>query len=202
LTRKQEAFASEYLVDLNGTQAAIRAGYSPHTAGEQAYELLKLPDIAAAIELRMAQRVARVNMKADDVLHVMSLLSHSRIDHYTVDEDGYVTLAEGAPEGAMHAIQSVKRRKTTRTDKDGSTFTTVDVEIKLWDKVAPLRLMGRHVGLFPDRVEHTGPYGGPIETITRIERVVIDLPWGSLVLRGDTEPGSANPARDEQFHER
>lgn len=199
LTRKQEMFAAEYLIDLNATQAATRAGYSFHTAAEIGSELLKQPDIAETIERGMAQRLTRVNMKSDAVLHEMSLLSHSRIDHYVVDAEGYVTLAESAPDGALSAIQSVRRRKTTRIDKDGNILTTVDVEIKLWDKVTPLRLMGHHIGLFPDRLEHSGPNGGPIETITRIERIIIDLPYGTLASRPNTQLQDVNPAADEHL---
>ena len=196
MTRKQETFAAEYLIDLCAAKAAIRAGYSFHTAAEIGSELLKNPDISAAIERGMAQRAIRVNMKADYVLHEMSLLSHSRIDHYIVDEDGDVALAEGAPEGALAAVQSIKR--TRRTNRDGHTITTI--EIKLWDKIAPLTAMGRHVGLFPQRLEHSGPNGRPIETVTRIERVVLpDLPPGTLA---DTEREGANPAPDEHIIER
>jgi len=68
-------------------------------------------------------------------------------------------LAEGAPEDAMAAVQSIKRK--TRVDKDGSV--TFDVELRLWDKPAPLKLTGRHVGLYPDRVEVVGKDGGPIQ---------------------------------------
>lgn len=97
----------------------------------------------------------------------MSLLSNSRIDHYIVDDDGQVQLAEGAPDGAMAAIQSIKRKKTVKETKDGELIVTYDVEIRLWDKPASLKLMGRHVGLFPDRVEVTGAGGGPLAVVVR-----------------------------------
>ena len=199
MTSRQQAFAAEYLVDLNATKAAIRAGYSAHTAAEQAHVLMKMPDVAAAIESGIEQRLARVNIKQDDVLHTMSLLSHSSINHYVIDDDGQVSLVEGAPEGAMAAVQSIKRRKTTRTDKDGNVITTVDVELKLWDKVTPLRLMGRHIGLFPDRIEHSGPNGGPVETITEIHRVILDAPFGALA--NDTERERAIAAQERKLLE-
>lgn len=160
----------EYLVDNNGTQAAIRAGYSAGTANEQAVFLLADLSVAAAIAIAQAQRAARVNVKADAVLHEMSLLANSSIEHYQVDHLGNLTAAPGAPEGAMRAVQSVK--KTMRVDKDDNM--TVTVEFRLWDKPGTLKLMGRHIGLFPDRTEHTGVGGGPIETVARVERVVVD----------------------------
>lgn len=177
LEPRQAAFVQEYIIDLNGTQAAIRAGYSPTSAAETASELLTKPNVAAALERSKAQRAARVGISADTVLHEMSLLSHSSLEHYLVDDHGQVVLAEGAPEGAMRAVQSIKRRTTVKTvgvGENAVTSKTYDVEIKLWDKPNPLKLMGRHVGLFPDRMEHTGKNGGPIESVTKVERVIID----------------------------
>jgi len=177
LNPRQKAFVHEYLIDLNGTQAAIRAGYAPGSAKETASEILTYPNVAAAIERGKAQRLSRVNMTADTVLKEMTLLSHSSVDHYYIDDEGQVRLAEGAPDGAMGAIQSIKRRTTVRTEgrgEDAHVVKTYDVELRLWDKPTPLKLMGRHVGLFPDRMEHTGKGGGPIETVSRVERVVVD----------------------------
>ena len=73
----------------------------------------------------------------------------------------------------MAAIQSVKRRKTVKEDRDGNVTITYDVELRLWDKPAPLKLMGRHVGLFPDRVEHVGPNGGPIQ-VQEVRSTIVD----------------------------
>lgn len=175
LNAKQKAFVSEYIIDMNGAQAAIRAGYSFNSAAVIATELLKKPNVAAAVARSKAQRAARVGMTQDSVLHEMSLLSHARIDHYVVSDKGEVTLAPGAPEDAMAAVQAIKKRTTVKEDAEGNITITYDVELRLWDKPTPLKLMGRHVGLFPDRMEHTGKDGGPIETkVTRVESVIID----------------------------
>lgn len=164
LTPRQAAFVAEYIIDLNGTQAAIRAGYSPATANEQAARLLADANIAAAVERGKAQRAARVNVTQDQVLQEMALLANSCVEHYVIDDEGQVQLAEGAPDGAMRAIQSIKRKTRVHYDSQQNVVgKTYDVELKLWDKPAPLKLMGRHVGLFPDRVEHVGKGGGPIE---------------------------------------
>ena len=68
LTDKQTAFVREYLVDLNATQAAIRAGYSERTANAQAGRLLANGGIREAIENAQAKRARRVEIKAEDVL--------------------------------------------------------------------------------------------------------------------------------------
>lgn len=108
----------------------------------------------------------------------MSALALSRIDHYIVDDDGNVKLAEGAPDNAMAAVQSVKRKKIVKEDRAGNLTITYDVEIRLWDKPQPLKLTGRHVGLYPDKVEITGKGGGPIETVTEVRRTIVKAPDG------------------------
>jgi len=171
LSNKQDLFVSEYLIDLDNVKTSRRVGISQETG----LAWLRNPVIASRIRVAMAQRLTRTQMSQDQVLLEMSLLSHSRIDHYIVNDEGFVALAEGAPTGAMAAVQSIKRRTTSRTDKaTGDVTTDVVVEIKLWDKPTPLKLMGKHVGLFPERMEHTGPGGGPIETVSKVERVIID----------------------------
>lgn len=71
LTAKQQAFVDEYLVDLNATQAAIRAGYNPKTARSISSELLAKPDIAEAVSKRQADRLERVEISQDDVVRVL-----------------------------------------------------------------------------------------------------------------------------------
>lgn len=174
LTPRQAAFVAEYLIDLNGTQAAIRAGYSAHTANEQAARLLADASIQFFVARGKAQRNLRVNVTQDHVLQEMALLANSSLEHYFVTDDGQVETTIGAPDGAMRAIQSIKKKTTVKTDREGNSYKTYDVEIRLWDKPNPLKLMGRHVGLFADRVEHVGKDGGPIETITKVERLIVD----------------------------
>jgi len=68
LNDKQKAFVDEYLIDLNATQAAIRAGYSPRTAGQQGFDLLKKPEIQARISERQQDRQKRTEITQDMVL--------------------------------------------------------------------------------------------------------------------------------------
>lgn len=176
LTVRQAAFVREYIIDNNGSQAALRAGYSPSSVGSLSCTLLANPKVADAVAIARAQRLARVNLEADTVLQEMSILALSDISHYVVSEDGQVTLADGAPAGAMGAIRSIRKKTSMKRDEEGHPVKVYDIELTLWDKPAPLKLMGRHVGLFPDRVEHVGRDGGPIETISRVERIIVDVP--------------------------
>ena len=180
LSAKEKAFVHEYCLDLNGSQACIRAGYCPTTpesAASIATRLLASAHVSQAVERLQAQRLQRINVTAENVLAEMHLLANSSLEHYVVEDDGQVKPAEGAPDGCMRAIQSIKRKTTVRTDKDGSVTKTYDVEIKLWDKPNPLKLMGKQVGAFPEKVELVGKDGGPVQ-VERVERVVIDPKGG------------------------
>ena len=167
LTARQAMFVREYLIDLNATAAAVRAGYS----GKAANHTLQLPHVAAAVERGKAQRASRVGITAEAILYEMSLLANSCIDHYKIDDFGNVCLTEGAPDGAMAAVKSIKKR--IRHGKDGEI--SYEVDLQLWDKPSSLKLMGKHAGIkaFSDRVEVTGPDGGPIP-ITEIRTTIID----------------------------
>ncbi len=156
LTPKQERFVAEYLVDLNATQAAIRAGYSPQTADVQGPRLLGNVGVAAAIQVAKEARNARTGITADRVLQELEALAFSDVDHYVIDDAGNVHLAEGAPALAKRAISSIKRKAWSDGEGGGHT---VEVEYKFWDKPGQLKLAGRHVGLFADRVEVTGKDG-------------------------------------------
>jgi len=181
LEPRQQRFVEEYVIDLIGTKAAIRAGYSSKSAASTASSLLNKTNIQHAIEKLQEQRASRINVTKESVLHEMSLLANSRVEWFTIDDTGVVRAAEGAPEGATGAIQSVKYRKEVyppKLDKDGGLikegYVVHHAELKLWDKPGPLKLMGRHIGLFPDKVEVSGPGGGPIKTeVTEVRRTIV-----------------------------
>lgn len=173
LLPRQRAFVNEYIIDLNARQAAIRAGYSEAGATQQASRLLTYANIQRAVEAAKAQRLSRVNMTADTVLHELSLLAQSSLDHYLVDDNGRVVLAPGAPEGAMRAVQSMKHRKIVKESRDGTLTITYEVDLKLWDKPTPLKLMGKQAGLKLDSIALTGPNGGPIETVTQVVHEIV-----------------------------
>jgi phage terminase small subunit len=149
LTARQEQFVLEYLIDLNATQAAIRAGYSAKTARAIGAENLTKPDIVAAVAEAKAERARRTGISADRVLEEFALIGFSNVGDYVVDDAGRLVLAEGAPVEAQRALSSVKQR--TRTVEMGeATVVTHEVEYKLWDKVGALTKLGQHLGLFGD----------------------------------------------------
>lgn len=185
-TPKERAFAEQYVIDLNGTQAIQRTGCYKITTQESARvcasRLFARANVSALISILRAQRAAAVGITQEIILNEMSLLALSDVTHYFIDDNGDVKLKPGAPEGATRAIQSVKRKKIIKQDKDGAISISYEVELKLQDKPTPLRLLGRHVGLFPDKIEITGKDGGPLsiqnlsdaELAARIERMTAE----------------------------
>lgn len=166
MTQREERFCEEFLVDLNGTRAAIRSGYSSKTAYSIAHELLQKPHIAAYVEQLKVERSTRTRITADRVLAELASIAFSDLRDYSCNDAGQMRLAAGAPSFAARAVASIKRKK--HYGKKGEFEATV--EFKLWDKVAALRQLAPHVGLVTDRGELTGKGGGAIEHIVRVVR--------------------------------
>lgn len=163
LTPKQQAFVDEYLIDLNATQAALRAGYSERTAYSQGQRLLKHVEVQQAIQQAQQERKQRTQVDADRVLLELSRIAFSDVmEHYEADEFGRLSLTDTAPSGASAAVASIKRKTRTFTTKEGDTTTTHEVEYKVWDKNTALANLGKHLGLFVERHEVTGKDGEPL----------------------------------------
>lgn len=152
LRGKQARFVEEYLVDLNASQAALRAGYSPKTAHVIGHQTLHRPEVAEAIAAAQAKRSMRTGITQDQVLRELAILDFSDVRNYRIDEMGNLTLAEGVPQEAMRAVSSLKRKVSH--DKDGGV--TYDVEFRLWNKVGSLRLTAQHLGMLTEKHEISG----------------------------------------------
>lgn len=148
LTEKQKRFVQEYLVDLNGTQAAIRAGYSAKTANEIAAENLTKPNIQAALEPLIADRAAKVGIKAENVVIGLAQLATANMqDFETVLYDG--DLKSLTREQAA-AIQEMTVE--TYTEGKGDEAREVKrVRLKLAPKIPALESLGKHLGMYIER---------------------------------------------------
>lgn len=178
MTPKQERFVQEYLIDLNATQAAIRAGYSAKTADVQGPRLLGNAGVAAKIAERQEKTAAKAGITRERVLRETELLAHSCVDHYMLDDSGNLALAPGAPPDAMQAISSVKY-KTTTVGTGDSARTERTCEFKLWDKPGMVKLAGRHVDVhgFWDKAQEEKAGG---LTVININTVLQKLPVDTL----------------------
>lgn len=149
MTKKQKMFIEEYLIDLNATQAAIRAGYSPESAGSIGSENLKKPEIRACIEKRLANRSKRTGINADRVLEELAKTAFANAADI-IDFDS-ATVRPDATREDTAAIQSIKVKKIETGDG-----TTTEREVRMADRTKALELLGRHLGLFKDKVFVSG----------------------------------------------
>lgn len=166
LTNKQKRFCEEYLIDLNATQAAIRAGYSPNTAEQTASRLLRNVKVQEYIAKRQKELSRSTEITQERVIKELALIAFSNNADYAhvvekkmkaevggalvdvLDEDGkpvmYRTvepvLTEELTEEQKRALAVIKK------GREG-------LEVKSCDKVKALELLGKHLGIFTDKIE-------------------------------------------------
>ena len=166
MNAKQKRFTEEYVVDLNATQAAIRAGYSPRSAGSQAFDLLKKPEIQECIQHEMDARSARTNITKDKVLREMARVGFANCGRILNDATG--GLLEGLSDDDLAAVASVKTRLVSNEDGEA----VVEREVRFHDKAKFVEMMAKHLGMFTEKVDmnvHT-----PVRIINNIPRVKLD----------------------------
>ena len=149
LTKKQKRFCEEYLIDLNATQAAIRAGYSTQTAYSIGDENLKKPEIKNAIDKALAERSKRTGVNADRVILELAKLAFlNPTDVINMDE---ATVKGDANRDDTAAIASVKVKRIPTDNGD-----IVEREVKTYDKLKALELLRKHMGMFTDKFKIEG----------------------------------------------
>jgi len=148
ITPKEMRFVEEYLIDLNASHAAVRAGYPKRSAKQRGYELLQRPRVAAALTKAATERSQRVRAKADDVLRHLEALALSEATDWLswdVDDDGKIKNVR-VKASAMLAPETKPSIKKVRVRADGS------VDLETHSKDAPLALLAKHHGLVNDHV--------------------------------------------------
>jgi phage terminase small subunit len=154
LTDKQRAFINAYITNgFNATQAALTAGYSVRQSGA---ENMSNPVIREAIDAYFAEHA----MSAKEV--VARLTDHARGDLGDFLDDTTGAINWSKAKGKTALIKRIKRKTETTRDKDGIETVTLDEELELHSPQFALQLLGKHHGLFVDKMEHTGENGGPI----------------------------------------
>lgn len=156
LTPKQAAFVREYLIDMNGYQAAIRAGYKPTNAAMQASRLLSDAKVCKHVEEALQSRSERTKIDADWLLKRMAEEAEADLsDLY--DDNGAIKPMKEWPkiwrQGLVAGIEHVEVR-----DAEGNATGDVIVKVKLSDRVRRLELIGKHVKVnaFQEIVQHKG----------------------------------------------
>lgn len=161
LSEKQKMFCHEYIVDLNATQAAIRAGYSKKTANEQGSRLLANVKVQQYVYKINQERIKRVEIDADFVLKEHHNLANTDIADLFSKEDGTLLNIHDVPVTIRKAIQSFEVEETHIHDSETGEVekTTKLAKIKLWSKDKNLENLGRHLKLYTDKHEVSGSVG-------------------------------------------
>lgn len=176
LTPRQQRFVDEYLVDLNGTQAAIRAGYSPKTARAIANENLTKPDIAAAVQEAQKARADRVQIDADDVLRRWieianadpnDLIQYRRgccpecwedvtLEGRDREPNPLCTKCGGEGHGRVHIADTRKLTGPAKRLYAGVQLGKDGIKVNMRDQDAAVINIARHLGMFKDSLELKG----------------------------------------------
>lgn len=143
LTRKEQIFVEEYLKDFNGTRAALAAGYSPKSARTFACSMLTKQYIVEKIDESFNKRKKSINAQRQEILAELRLLAFARMKTYVTVKNGRVNLVDTDcfEDGEDAAVQSYSE---TTTLNGGSS------SIKLYDKIAALKLYAEMLGFFFD----------------------------------------------------
>ena len=144
MTAKQKRFCDEYLIDLNATQAAIRAGYSEKTAAVIATENLRKPNISEYIEKRMAEKEKSLIADQDEVMKYLTAVMRREM------KDSVVVTLQSKTEKWVMDEETGKLKKQTITEEKPSV---VEIPAQLRDANKAAELLGKAYGIYTDRVE-------------------------------------------------
>lgn len=174
LTPKQVRFIEEYLVDLNGTQAAIRAGYSPDSATVQASKMLTLPKIQEALTAKQSKRAARLEVSVDRIEKELARIAFADMKrfaqwgptkaaldserqagltmHSPLEDDGFAHTA--APNGVLllssDELSEDDTAAVAQVTESALPGGGLKYGIKLHDKLRALELLGKRHGMFEE----------------------------------------------------
>lgn len=145
MNEKQQRFVDEYLIDLNGTQAAIRAGYSAKTADVQGSRLLGNVKVQQAISQHMAERSKRTGINQDRIVLELAKIALVKMTD-VIDNQGRIKIT--ATDDDLSCIEFMKYKAS-----ESDTGSSVEREVKIASKIKALELLGRHLGMWNDKLD-------------------------------------------------
>ena len=164
LNRRQSDFVEEYLIDLNATQAAIRAGYSKKTAHVIGHQNLRKPKILERIQARREELRKSLEITPERVLREEARLAFVDVGDLFDDQGRLLDVSE-VPEDARRAIAGIEiTERMIPMGKDIEPEKEIKYKYKMADKGRALERVSKHLGLYIEKKEISGPGGGPIET--------------------------------------
>lgn len=152
---KQMRFVDEYLIDLNATQAAIRAGYSPRTAYSIGVQLLKKLEIQAELQKRREKLSQKLEITQERVIKELAAVAFANgADYARITAQGYVEFIPTAdlPKEKLAAIAGIKSSQS-------------GTEVKLGDKLRALEMLGKYLGLFDGQQNAEQPENNLLEAL-------------------------------------
>lgn len=161
LTPRQARFVQEYLVDLCGKEAAIRAHYAPRSAKVRACILLKTPHVAAAVQAAKDERARATNITAERVLDEIAVVAFSDLQNH-IDDEGALKPKKFAdmPGGTSRALEAMSEIHGPSGDR---------VSVKLHDKMKALDMLSHHLGICREQVDISGKVDG--ELVVKVVKV-------------------------------
>lgn len=145
LNERQKRFCNEYMIDLNATQAAIRAGYSVKTAQEQSARLLSNVMIQGEIQRLQAEISRRTGISQDRVIRELAKIAFLNPMNLVTPEG---RIRDGASQDDLSCIEGVKFKRS-----DSDTGYSEEREVKIASKLKALELLGKHLGMFNDKLD-------------------------------------------------
>lgn len=173
LTAKQTEFCKQYLVDLNATQAAIRAKYKASSAENIGRQLLRKKGVAAEIARMMAKRAQKTEVKAEQVVRELARVAFADIRK---------ALTWG-PEG-VHIVPSELVDDETAAAIAEVSQTQHGIRVKMHSKPEALAKLAQHLGMLIDRKEHTGKIS------LEVAEEIVDANGPAKETDNDTPPSS------------
>jgi len=161
LTPKQKLFADEYLIDLNATRAykaAYKSVKKDETARTNGSRMLTNANVSKYIKERMNERSKRTEITQDNVLKELATIAFAKVTDFVTIENGVVIVKDtkDIPKDLLPAIASIKEGKN-------------GIEVSFYNKDKSLELLGRHLGMFNDKIEVSGTINNPMEGLTTDE---------------------------------
>ncbi|MFN7090709.1 MAG: terminase small subunit [Allorhizobium sp.] len=165
LNAQQLRFVQEYLIDLNATQAATRAGYSAKTAHSQGQRLLKHVDVHAAISEAQYKRAMKTETDAAFVLKRLADEVTADIADLYDEKGGLKPVKDWPLIWRQGLVTSIEAAEETVTGDDGVERRQVTVrKVRMSDRVKRLELLGKHISVnaFREQIGHGDPDGNPL----------------------------------------
>jgi len=166
---QHERFCQEYLIDLNGYKAAVRAKYSEKTARSRASQLLTKVNIQERIAELKEIRSERTQVTQDMVLKELKILAQSDIQDYLEVIEKYAGSKDGRLKLKLFAEMKGNETRAIKSISEHITKDGIQLKFKLHGKEKPLELLGKHLGMFIDKFD----VGDNLKKIL-VERIITD----------------------------